>query len=789
MLIAADGRQVLVVADLAEPDDGQLDALHAPVLFAQFAFIMIMIALSFCLDPQRLCKRDTLARSHHLPTPDELRALTAAMNGGRPAEAAGLARLLLDRHPQLGFIWTAYGAALLRQGQDALPALQHAVQLSPDDADTHYYLATALNDRGDRTAAGVHYRRALALRPAHLPAIVGFANTLLESGRFAEAAAAYRQALAIEPASAELHNNLGNALRDGGELHAALASYGRALEIKPNFAAAHSNLGNAHRRLGQGSLAVASCRRALEIEPHFAEACNNLGNALRDLGRPQEAAASYRRALEIQPDFAVAYSNFGNVMRDLGRLQDALESYRQALQLRPQLAQAHNNLGNVFLDLMRLDEAAASYRQALVLKADYVHAHTGLAMALRLQGHGEAAEASCRRALQIAPNTAEAVAFLGEILADCGRFAEAQALFERAIGIDPDLPAAWAGLVRYRRLRDEDPGWLAAAQRLADAALPVRHEINLRYAMGKYFDDLQHYEEAFQNYRLANELTKTYGARHDRTRLTRQIDRIIKTCDRKWLNLARIRCAGSEHPIFIVGMPRSGTTLAEQILASHPAVFGAGELPFWNDAAAAFEAGTAGDAHTHDSGAAGSDLLTGFAQAYRRQLLQLPAGARRVVDKMPTNFMNVGLIHAALPAARIIHMRRNPADTCLSIYFQNFSISHAYANDLEDLAHYYREYLRVMAHWRETLPEGTMLDVDYEELVGSPQELSRKMLEFLDLPWDARCLEFHETRRTVTTPSKWQVRQRINSASSGRWRHYESHIGALRELLVPGARS
>ena len=699
------------------------------------------------------------------------------MNSGCYSEAGDIARALVDRHPHLGFLWKVYGAALLRQGKDALPILQRAIQLSPDDADTHYYLGTALQERGDVAGAMARYQRALELRPAYTAAIVHLADLLQHSGRFVEAAAGYRRALAIEPQLAEVHNNFGNALRDGGQLDDAVASYRRALDIKPDFAEAYSNLGNALRRLGQLREAASSCRRALEIKPRFAEAHNNLGNALRDLGQLDDAVASYRRALDINPGFADAHSNFGNALRDLGHLYQAAASYRRALEIKPELAEAHNNLGNVLLDLMQLNEAAASYRRALALRPNYVHAHTSLAMVLRLQGRTAAAAASCRRALEIAPDSAEGIAFLAEIHADKGHFADADALFKRALEIDPDLPAAWAGLVRYRRMDTGDSSWLAAAQRLVAKSLPVRHEIYLRYAIGKYFDDVKNHEQAFHSYRLANELTKRYGAKFDKSELTRHVDRITETYDQEWLRHARIQSAGSERPIFVVGMPRSGTTLAEQILASHPAVFGAGELSFWNDASVTYESSTSG-------GADGASMISAFAQAYLEQLANLSAEAVRVVDKMPTNYVNLGLIHAALPNARIIHMRRNPIDTCLSIYFQNFSISHAYANDLEDLADYYTEYFRLMAHWRAALPEGTILDVSYEALVDDQEAWSRKMLEFADLPWDRRCLDFHRTTRTVLTPSKWQVRQKISNTSSGRWRNYENFVGPLRRLLT-----
>jgi tetratricopeptide (TPR) repeat protein len=712
--------------------------------------------------------------------PTEISRLADLMSTGRYPEAEDAARTLLDRQPNVGFLWKIYGVALMRQAKDALPVLQRATQLLPDDAETYYYLGSALQDRGDLAGAMASYNRALELRPDYCGAMVNLANALRACGRLDDAVAVYRRALRLQPELAEVHNNLGNVLLQLRQDDAAAASYRRALEIKPDFAEAHSNLGNALRALGQPREALARYRRALEIEPDFAAAHNNLGNALLQLRQADEAVKSYRRALEIKPDFADALSNLGNALRDLGQLHEALARYRGALELRPEMAEAHNNLGNVLLDLMQLDEAAASYRRALALRPDYAHAHTGLGMVLRQQGRTSEAEASCRKALDIEPDSAEVSAFLGEIRADRGEFAEAEELFRQALGVDPDLPSAWAGIARYRRMGAGDASWLEATQRLAGKGLPVRHEINLRYAIGKYFDEVQDYEQAFASYRLANELAKRYGARHDRPLLTQRVDRMTAAYDREWLRRSRLPAIRSERPVFIVGMPRTGTTLAEQILASHPAVFGAGELPFWNDAAAAHDSGTL-------DAAAGTSTLAALAEEYLRQLANLSGDALRMVDKMPTNFANLGLIHAALPGARIIHMQRNPIDTCLSIFFQNFSISHAYANDLEDLAHYYTEYLRVMQHWHATLPPGTILDVSYERLVEEPEAWSRKMLEFIGLPWNAHCLNFHGTNRTVITPSKWQVRQQISRSRTGRWRHYEKFVGPLRRLLPPAA--
>ncbi len=252
---------------------------------------------------------------------------------------------------------------------------------------------------------------------------------------------------------------------------------------------------------------------------------------------------------------------------------------------------------------------------------------------------------------------------------------------------------------------------------------------------------------------------------------------MIRIYSRDWLEQARPYGTASSRPVFIVGMPRSGTSLAEQILASHSQAFGAGELMFWSNASNGYKA------RLRRATGPIELPLHQFARDYLQLLERLSPDAQRVIDKMPGNFMHLGLLHAALPQARIIHMRRDPIDTCLSIYFQNFSGVIAYANDLQDLAHYYQQYRRIMQHWESVLPAGQVLDVSYEALVADPESSTRRMLEFIGLPWDARCLEFQQNSRSVVTTSRWQVRQKINNASVARWHRYRQHLGPLMSLL------
>jgi tetratricopeptide (TPR) repeat protein len=583
-----------------------------------------------------------------------------------------------------------------------------------------------------------------------------------------DALAALQRAAELLPDDAQAHANLGGELLRAARFAEAVVSLRRAVQLRPDDADTLSNLGNALRAAGQADEALANYQAAVYLRPGHAGLHHNLANMLLSLNRPEQAALSYRRALELKPRMPEAHNNLAIALLAIDRPAEALAHAREALQLAPDSAAAYSTLGNALLDLGLFGEAADAYRSALAVKPDFVDALSNLASALRLLGQTDEAKSVAGRALRLQPRSARILIILSDAHADHGEFDEAEQCLRRAIALDADSPEAWAGLPHLRRMNTGDAWWLAGAQRIAaNEGLPARLGVQLRYAMGKYFDDLGQYERAFAQYRQANELSRRHRVSYDRGQAQQDTDRLVQTCNSHWLERARSDQVASDLPVLVVGMPRSGTSLVEQILASHPAVFGAGELPFWNAAV--------------DSG--GAESVQRLGSDYLALLRGLAADAARVVDKMPENFRHLGLIHAALPGARIIHVSRNPVDTCLSIYFRDFRASLGYATDLDDLAHQYRQYRRLMQHWRQLLPPAAMLELSYEALVAEPELWSRRLLEFVALSWDARCLEFAATRRSVVTASKWQVRQKISAGSVGRWRNYASHLAPLMPLL------
>jgi len=710
-----------------------------------------------------------------MPGPHEVGALVAMIQQGRVHQAEEAAHALLRAHPGVGMIWKILSVALVRQGKNALPALRKTAELMPGDAEAHSNLGSALLAAGQWAQALASLQRALELRPDDADTLTEAADAACALGRPEEAVALYERALSLDPRSPHVSNNLGNTYVALGRLEDATRCYRAALESHPHSAELLSNLADALRQRGQLEEAIELSERAIASEPSLARAHNVLGVCLGGLGRRERAVECLRQGLALDPRSVEALTNLASMLRELGERREALALYRRAVELDSNRPESHCGLGQSLFELRHLDEAAGCFRRALTLRPAYPLAQLGLAAALRVQGRAEEAEASCEAALAGAADDAEALVLLAELRADRGRFDEAERLLERAITLDARCSTAYCSIAAHRRMTREDTAWLSGAQSLIEGPPPLRQHIALRYALGKYFDDVGEYDSAFQQYREANELTRRYGSRYDGEKLAARITRLTDRFDAGFIHELQSRGSPSERPIFVVGMPRSGTSLAEQILASHPEVFGAGEVRFWDAAFGVVE-------KTGLEPRATAALVPGFAAEYLARLAAAPEGAVRVVDKMPANFLYAGLIHGVFPRARIIHMRRDPLDTCLSIYFQNFFNMSPYGHDLEHLAHYYGQYLRIMSHWRAVLPATALLEVPYEALVADQETWTRRMVSFIDLPWDPRCLDFHRTERTVITASRWQVRQRLHSASVGRWRNYEKFLAPLRRL-------
>jgi Flp pilus assembly protein TadD len=502
---------------------------------------------------------------------------------------------------------------------------------------------------------------------------------------------------------------------------------------------------------------------------------SELGHGAYARGAYAEAVTHFQDLVALKPNDATALNGLGTVLSKLGRYREAEDHFRKAIDRQPNHPAAHGNLGVVYLARGRFLEAENSLRRALKLKpADLVH-RCNLGLTLVHLSRLREAKVEFERVLKVAPRHVEALVGLGLIANAEGRFDEAGVMFNRALEVNPKLPVALAALAGIRKMTASDGAWLERAERIVAGGITPVDEASLRFAMGKYCDDVQQFERAFKNYKCANGLLKTFADKYQPDAVTRFADDLIRVYTRATLSNAGSGASASTRPVFVVGMMRSGTSLVEQIIASHPAATGAGELAFWNDVVRKHDALIRREPLS-------DSLRKELAEDYLRDLTRHCVDALRVIDKAPVNSSFLGVIHSVFPKARIIYMRRNPIDTCLSCYFQPLTASLNFTMDLSDLAHYYREHQRLMAHWRAVLPPGTILDVPYAELVADQEGWTRKILDFVGLEWDRRCLDFHTTARPVATASYWQVRQRIYNDSVQRWRHYRKFIGPLLDL-------
>lgn len=554
---------------------------------------------------------------------------------------------------------------------------------------------------------------------------------------------------------------------------------------------------------------------AIQLAPENSLACYTAGTLYQASGNIAAAMAAYARALELNPKHAESLCNLGMLYRSTNRLEDALQSLGEAAKLLPDHPLVLNNIGLVQKDIGRLDEAVATFDRLLAQQPDYADAHLNLGNVLQLSGDSKKAERHYRLALEKKPAFPAALVSLGQILTSRGEFEQALALFNKALSIQPDFRDAVAAIAAthekagdYQAAYDTlapavhahsaSPGMLTifgtVCRRLglqAKAIELLEHAIaspglsatqtkELRFCVANLYDDTHRHDDAFRHFSQANKLCAPL---YDRDTTHRQFSEIARVFSQSGLQTFSTASNRSELPIFIVGMPRSGTSLIEQILASHPLVFGGGELEHLGELLNSFPQ-RFGPQRGYPSVAADLDShqLDLLAEEYLRKLGESCRNATRITDKMPHNFLHLGLIQQLFPRARVIHCRRDPMDTCLSIFFHNFNAKHAYASDLFALGDYYNQYLALMAHWEQTL-ELPILHVDYETLVNNQEEKTAELLDFCGLEWSDSCLRFHESERRANTPSYDQVRKPLYTSSISRWEAYAEHLSPLRQAL------
>lgn len=708
------------------------------------------------------------------------------------AEAKALCGKLCKTSPQNADVWLMLAGINAQLGNMAEVAAccRRVAAIQPDHAMAQYNLGVALQKLGKHDESVDVYRRVVSIQPDYAVAHANLGLALRVMGRLDAALDSCRRALELQPSQAEAKNTLGLVLLDQGRLDDAMANFNELLQSRPDYAEAHYNLGLCHVRCDQPDEAARHFQDALKIKPNYADSLIGLGKIRRQRGELEAAMLDFQQAVRYSPDQVEAHVNLGEILGLQGKADEAIAHYRRAIELKLDCAEAHNNLGMLLMDqekaFAQYEEIEKCYRQALRHKPDAPQIHLNLGAMYTDMGNLDEALACYRQALDLQPDFPDAVAGLATVLERKGDFQAGYAALSGSIdggAENINVALSFAALARHLERRSEAAAML---ERLVERPMELRVRMDAYFALGKLYDEMKDHAKAFECFRKANALDP---AKFDEAGNQAKFDELIASYSPE--SIARMPRAAnrSKLPIFIVGMPRSGTSLVEQILSSHPLVYGAGELSeIRNISSSLPEILKTNLPYPKCMSVLTRKAADFIAQRHLEKLSKFSHQATRVTDKMPHNFLGLGLIDQLFPGARVIHVKRNAMDNCLSIYSQHFNSFHSYSNDLENLGRYYRQYLGLMDHWKKQL-RIPMMEVKYEELVADQERISREMIEFCELGWDERCLRFHESKRVVTTLSYDQVRRPMYNKSVARWRPYEPYLEPLAVALGDAAES
>ena len=609
--------------------------------------------------------------------------------------------------------------------------------------------AIELHRAGQFDQAEQYYRQVLQSQPRHAYTLnmLGVLNS--QRRNYREGEKLIKKAIKADPGVADYHCNLGQCLQEQGKLQEAGSVFRKALDIDACCIPALFGLGNVSLELKKPEQAIEYFRKTIEIEPRFLPACNNLGNVYRELKMYDEALDMFNKVIALKPDFAEAWYNLGLLHYINLDGKNALKAFNKAIELRPDHARAILKLADTYgLLLNDLDSARTRFDHLLELNPDHFQAY--LHKAIVYQAFGE--------------------------------FGEAEKILRKAMEIDDSSITVFQRLITSKTYNDEDISRVKSL--LSELDIDEEQLVKINFALGNSYEDRKEFETAFRYYHQANQLHRS-SFRYDPEAYKRHISEIIETFDAGFIAQYSQYGLQTDQMLFIVGMPRSGTTLTEQIIASHPDVYGGSEPDYMQQAfrkfAELFATGEVTGVENAGRRVVSGEDIRKIASEYLAQISPDKV-FQRITDKTPRNFIYIGLIGILFPNARIIHCRRNPVDTCLSIYFQHFQSHHPYAYDLGEIGQDYRQYLRLMEHWH-ALGDRQILEVRYEELVQNTEEYARMLTDFAGIPWNDACLDFAESERAVRTASQWQVRQKVYTASIDRWRQYEKWITPLIEAL------
>ena len=722
-----------------------------------------------------------------------------------------------------------------RKGAQRTPAraAKPAPETNPDEAinqaqrgqvnvstDTAVQMAGKLYTQGKYGQAERVCRQIIAARPSSADAYNILGVTLYAAGFPVEGIEALRKAVEIAPNSASIYANLGEVLRQQGERKEAARVLERAVELEADHAQALNNLGIICFERNKPKVAADYYRRAIEARPSMAEAHNNLGNALRLTGDHDGAAQAYQDALVHRERYPEAYNNLGTLLQQQGKLDEAEHALRKAVAQNPKYVEAYGNLANLYVALKKDQEALRALGDALKIAPTHVSTLLVTARTQTRRGAHQLAEQAARHALVQEPDNAEALTVLGQILHEVDRYDEALEVLERAVTANPQNAEALnfygVALKSVGRL-DEAREYILKALRRNRGMFGAYANLNdlvdfsegegaelfdemdrifknaknpgseaflaLHFAYAKGLEDRGEHERALHHYITGGKLKRAQLDYKEEDSAT-FFDAIRSTFPKDVFENRKFEGNPDERPVFIVGMPRSGSTLVEQIISSHPDIYGAGEVKYLSQAI-----GRTRDRfpslpkYPQMMEKISTAQMGIIADTYLKLLTHSSGESKRVTDKLLTNYFFVGLIHLLFPNAKIINTQRDPVDTCLSGFTKLFKDDMPHSYDLGELGRYYGKYRQLMEHWHAVLPAGVLKTVQYEDVVADTEKEAKALIEFLALDWDPKCVDFHKSDRPVKTASVAQVRKPIYKTSVKRWKKYGPGLQPLVDAI------
>ena len=643
----------------------------------------------------------------------------------------------------------------------------------PEKPECLFLLGTLEGQRGEYTKGRQYLERALVIMPDYPEALNSLGIILKNSGEVQAAIRCLKRAVSLKPDFLSSLQNLGIAYDKNGQHKLAEKAFRKALLLAPDDAGLHNSLGISFQSRGDYENAEASFRKAITVFPHFSQANLNLANTLIRFRNFTQAMQYAEVAVQLMPESCNAYNTLGLVQEKLDMLESASRSFLKAVHLNESFPEAYKNLADVYVKLNLLERAKEACQKAIDLNSEYVSAFNTLGVIFSRNGQAAEAEASYNCALKKDPGNANAYNNLGALYLDEGKLEKAEHCFEKAIALKPEFTVAYRHLSRVHFFSDDDEKVDAIEAMLKSGELDDADQMQLSFTLAKAYEDIGNYSLAFNYMEMGNRLKRSM-VQYDFQQDVAFFQSLRSLFTREFIQSRQLHSRESPRPVFIVGMPRSGTTLTEQILASHTEVYGAGEIDFFdklcNDASFL-------NMKPYPQCMLNLDKVAfeRMASAYKAKLSSLAPDYGVVTDKLTGNFIHIGMIKILFPEAKIIHCSRHPIDNCLSLYKQYFTSGNLYSYDQMELCQYYQQYQWLMEHWKAVTDHG-FYECNYEKLVADPEAQIRAILDYCNLDFQQECMLFHQTNRLVKTASAAQVRQPIYKKAVNHWENYAQEL-------------